>query len=208
MCNLYASNKVSFWVWCNLVICVGARLCPWPPCELFTRCIKCELAASSDRSETCVWVYGMHVVPTLSCAPHAGSCAAVFTISPFLFIILSFYLSLSLSHSQRLMMFCGHVLIGPTAPAGSHTPTQAGRHVRARLLTRTTQHPTTCFQPLTHIHTCLQPSLYFKHSAQNTTVRKLHSQLTFVFIEWQEACLCCCALCNIWVRFNFYLQAL
>lgn len=28
MCNSYASNKVSFWVWHNLVIRVCARLCP------------------------------------------------------------------------------------------------------------------------------------------------------------------------------------
>lgn len=39
-------------------------------------------------------------------------------------------------------------------------------------------------------------------------MRKLHSQLTFVFIEWQEACSLCCAPCKVWARFHFYLWAL
>lgn len=83
---------------------------PWPPCELFTRCVKCELAATAGRSETCVGFWA-------ACCTHAELCATrrilcccfrcfslSFSHSVFLFLSLS--RSLSLSKSFDVLRSC------------------------------------------------------------------------------------------------------
>lgn len=135
MCNSYASNKVSFWVWHNLVICVCARLCPDLRVNFSPGVWSVNLLPQQAEVKP-VWVSGLHVVPTLNCAPHAGSCAAVFAVSLFLFLILSFFPSLSLSlkvvwcsavtyisgqpHQQTHTLQHGQV--GTYAPVFKHVP--------------------------------------------------------------------------------------
>jgi len=124
---------------------------PWPPRELFTRCLECELAATAGRSETCVWVSGLPVVPTLNCAPHAKTCDAVFA----LFLFLSFSLSLSLSQSR--MMYCGHTYRANRTMRLTHFNTGRSARTRPSLNTYHTAPSYLSSATHTYTHTRLQP---------------------------------------------------
>lgn len=125
-----------------LCFCVAV---PRPPCELFTQCLECELVATAGRSETCVWVSGLPVVPTLNCAPHDKSCDAVFALSLFLFL----FLSLSLSESYDVLW--SHTYRANRTIRLTHFNT--GRSARTRPSLNTYHTAPSYLSPATHTYT-------------------------------------------------------